>query len=487
MSMSEDLNLVKELTGERERIERNRLNSISPNDGKYAEKCDPLRKYISERAQWMGCAEVQKILLATGLELGRGDVENLLELEEAMEKIDPLNMKLIEKNVTHHDQLAVIEELGRYVSPGTKKLLHPGTTSYDILDTARSYLFKEAWENEMRPKAVEVVENLSGLGELYLEEELVQVGRTHLQNTSPVLFGGQLSNYAARVSNRIENADRVFSNLKGKVSGIVGTGAGIEMNFGGDGEEFERRALDKLGLKPDKTATQIVQKERLADVGNALVTLDGVLSDLAGDLRILYSSGIGEVTSRESAKRLGGSSTDPAKNNPINWENIAGKYSVVKSGMGILYDMIPTDLQRDLRSSVQARYQPQNMMSELYESLLRTSKSLKKLSVNTDKIEENLQPVRDFPTEAMLTILKGEGFIHPEYGLAHDFVKKMAQRSKSQHEAVVKTSMEDPYFREAYKTLPEKKEKILEGKLELYLGFAKERARENIEYAKSIL
>ena len=61
-------------------------------------------------------------------------------------------------------------------------------------------------------------------------------------------------------------------------------------------------------------------------------------------------------------------SADPAKNNPINYENIAGTASVVESGMRILYEMIQTDLQRDLRGSKQARYQPQAMMTETYES-----------------------------------------------------------------------------------------------------------------------
>lgn len=75
----------------------------------------------------------------------------------------------------------------------------------------------------------------------------------------------------------------------------------------------------------------------------------GVLADFANDMRMLYSSEIQEVTSMDAAKRLGGSSADAGKNNPINWENIAGKFAVVESGMRVLYAMITTDFQRDLR------------------------------------------------------------------------------------------------------------------------------------------
>jgi len=331
--MKDELDLVGMLSEEEKKVERIRLRSISPNDGKYAKAVDPLRQYLSEEAQWLGCAHVQYILLETSVEFGRGTEKNVREMKEAMKKIDPLNMKLIERKVTHHDQLAVIEEIGRYVSPETKALLHPGTTSYDILDTARSHLYKRAWNEVMRPQVGRVIDKICDLGETYID--VVQVGRTHLQNTSPVIFGGEMAKYAARLAGRIEFADMVFDDLRGKVSGIVGTGAGIEMIFGNDAEEFERRALEKLNLKPDKTATQVVQKERLADVGHALVTLDAVLADFANDMRILYSSSINEVVSRDSSRRLGGSSTDAAKDNPINYENIAGKYSIVESGMRV--------------------------------------------------------------------------------------------------------------------------------------------------------
>ena len=340
------LDLVNELSAVEIADLRHRLRAISPDDGKYAEGANELRHFLSPEAEWHGCANFQLLLLDTRREFGQAEQGHVDEVRAALDKIDPLNMALLEERVTKHDQLAVIEEIGRFVSPETKALLHPGTTSYDILDSVRSSLFREAWSREMRPRVKDVIAQLCGLAEE--TRGIVQVGRTHLQYTSPVLFGATIAGYAARIAERTQFLDRAYNGLRGKVSGIVGTGASIEMVVGeGKSLEFERVALAKLGLEPDSTATQIVQKERLTDVGHGLVTLAHVLGDFAGDMRILYSQDVQEVTSRDAANRLGGSSADASKNNPINWENIEGKVAVVESGMHILYRMIQTDFQRD--------------------------------------------------------------------------------------------------------------------------------------------
>ena len=481
----QELDLVDSMSQE-ERIYQNFcMDRIYPDDAKYSDKNDPMRPYISERALWKKCAEVQYFLLETGVEFGRGNQKNIDEAKVAFEKCDPLNMKLIESKVTKHDQLAVIEELGRYTSEKTKSYFHPGTTSYDIIDTARSNLLKGAWKEVMRPKVTEVIEKFCDLAETY--EDVVQVGRTHLQNTSPVSFGGYISNYAKRLAQRVEKVDQCVDEFKGKISGIVGTGAGPTMIFGDRAEEFEERVLEKLDLEPDTTATQIVQKEGILDFGHFLVSLDGVLANYAEDMRFLYSSEVQEVTSRDNEKRLGGSSTDAGKNNPINWENIAGKYAEIESGMRVLYEMNRTNLQRDLRNSVQARYQPNKMMAEVYESFSRASGCMDMLSVNVDKIEKNLKRVREFPTEAATTILKGENFIHPEYGLPHSFVKEKAKESKRDKRKFIQVCKEDSEFLEVYKKMPEFKRSILEGEMENYLGSHQKRAMENVAYARSII
>jgi adenylosuccinate lyase len=479
--MSEDFDLVSKLSPEQKAIANFRLDAISPNDGKYGKKVDGLRKYISPRAEWLACLKIQGILMEVRQEFGKATEEQVQQVKAAIENADPLNIALLEDDKRiQHDQLAVIEELGRHLPVGTKALLHPGTTSYDILDTARAYLFKEAWLKVIRPEAHKAINKLCDLAEENLD--VIQVGRTHLQYTSPVTYGLTLSRYARRLAERVTLAGYAFSDLKGKISGIVGTGAGIEAVFGeGNAMDVESAVLKKLGLEPDYAATQVTPKEKYADVGHALTTLMKVLANFAEDTRQLYSTDIQEIATKE--KRSGGSSTDATKDNPINWENIAGNDAVVESGMRILYEMIKTDFERDLRSSKQARHEPQAMMAETYESLVRFNSALDKLWVNKEKMLEHLDYVRENPGDAMTTILKGAGWTHSQYGDPHTFVKNMSLKAKIEGKSLL-NAREDDEFARAFLKLPEKHQKILSGEIELYLGDAKKRTLLNIEYAR---
>lgn len=485
--MTDDWDLVSKLSPEDRAVRSFQLNCFSPDDGKYGKSAAKLVDFLTPRAEWLGFVQVQRALLDTRVEFGQALPDELRVLDEAISKFDPLNAALLEEDKRlMHDQLAVLKELERHLPPTVAALLHPGTTSYDIVDTARAYLLKQAWSSVIRPEVAKTLTKLAEIAEKGLD--ILQVGRTHLQQTSPVLFGGFIAGYAARLANRVERLDSYFDDLRGTISGIVGTGASIEMVIGeGKSVEFERRVLARLNLKPDYTATQVTQKERFADIGHGLVTLDAVLGDFANDIRLLYSSEIKEVSSRDNAERLGGSSADAGKDNPIQYENIGGKVAVIESGMRVLYEMIHSDLQRDLRSSVQGRYQPQGMMVEVLETFSRVNKALTQLSVNEDRLKRNLNHVRNNPSEAMTAILRGEqGWAHSKYGLGHDFVKEMAKRTKKTGNNLLIEAMEDPEFAALYETLSDTKKSILGGELELYTGSAKERAVRNITYARAI-
>lgn len=479
-------NLVGKLGDKEKLIGRVNLVCVCPDGGKYAAASAELGEYLSPAAEWMGCAQVQKVLLDTRVQFGKAEQIHADRVTGALGAIDPLNMSLIEAEITKHDQLAVIEEIGRFVPAETKALLHPGTTSYDILDTARSYLLKGAWNKVMAPNIKKSISKLCDLADESID--ILQVGRTHLQDTSPVLFGGVLAGYAARLAERFGKCDAFFNDLRGKVSGIVGTGASIDMVIGeGKGLEFEKAVLKKLNLEPDYTATQVVQKERLSDVGHGLTSMMYVLKDFANDVRLMYSSAIKEVTSRDNAERLGGSSADATKNNPINWENMIGKATLVESGMRVLYEMIQTDFQRDLTSSVQARYQPQGMMVQTHEAFSRLNKTLKQFSINEDKIRDNLEPVRKSPSEAMVAILRGEQWVHPKYGVGHAFVKEMGKIAKKTGAGIYEVASRDCEFVKLYNNLSENKQAILKGTLENYLGSARDRAEMNLDFAMSVV
>jgi adenylosuccinate lyase len=482
-----DVDLISKLKPEERFISEKALRCISPDDSKYRKTSEKLADYLSASAEWMGYAFVQKVLLETRVEFGKAEQKHLDEVISALDNISCLNMDLIEKQVTKHDQLAVLEDIGRFVSEETKALLHPGTTSYDVIDTTRAYLFKKAWFDVIRPEVAKSIEQLCKISQRAMDNNLLQVGRTHLQATSPVPLYLTFSIFAARIANRLQNCDNYFNDLRGKISGIVGTGASIEMVIGEEqSQEFEKRVLEKLKLKPDYTATQITSKERYADIGHGLVTLTQVVAAFADDIRKMYSTEIGEMTSRDNKERLGGSSADATKNNPIEYEHIIGTAKIIKNAQGLLYDMIASDFQRDLTDSVPGRTQPQEMMVETLRIFERLYGTLEQLSINEDRLRKNLQVVRDKPGEAMTAILRGEKWIHSSYGIGHDFVKKMSQKAQKEARPLLEVCLGDAEFKEVYERLPEKKKDILAGQIELYTGSALSRTFANIEEAKKI-
>jgi adenylosuccinate lyase len=486
MHMAEDYDLVSKLSDEDRQRLAFRLKCFSPDDGKYGEKTRKLEAMLTPEAEWIAAANMQGVLLETRCDFGQATASQVNHFYAALPRFDPLNAALLEDDKRiRHDQIAVLTELGRHIHESVVALLHPGTTSYDILDTIRAYLVKQAWYGVVRPVYAENIRTLCDLGLKSLD--VIQVGRTHLQDTTPVSFGAVLIQYARRQAERMEFTDYTVDRLRGKVSGIVGTGAGVAAVVGrSKAERFERAVLKKMGLEPDTTATQITQKERLADVGHSMVTSMCVLADFAEDMRKLYSSAIQEVTSRDNKDRLGGSSADALKNNPIDWENIAGKRIVVESGMLVMYEMILTDFQRDLRGSVQNRYQPGPMIVQLYESLQRCGKCLGQLSVNYDMMASNLTRVRKNPSEAMVAILRGEGFVHTTYGEGHHFVKEIGKTAIREQAGLLEVALRDPTFQNTYDRLPDHKRMVLEGDLTGYLGHSISRARKNAKEAIQI-
>lgn len=481
-----------------------RLGALNPLDGKYAAKVEAMREYFCWEGEARACARVQRELLAARVAFGQADKHNLRELDDALERFDPVNAYLLENpdkewpeevkaEATRHDQLAVLAELGRHVSEETAALLHPGTTSYDILDTARSWLLRRAWDERLRPRLAGLVERLCERANEY--HDLLQVGRTHLQHTSPITVGLYLAQYANRLADRSLKVHEAVGELRGKVSGITGSGASVEMVIGDTqglqgarSIEFEKAVLASLGLEPDYAASQIVQRERTADVAHAAVTTMGVLADFAEDMRLLYSSDVGEVTSVRDRARLGGSSADAGKNNPINWENVAGMFEEVRSGMHVVYAQIVSNLQRDLRNSVQARYQPGVMLSQLYESLGRVSGELEQLTYIPERLQANLSGVMRAPSEAFTAILRKHGYSHPEHGLGHEYVKRLARQVHATHTSMIERARRDAHFAAFYNALSEHEQQIMRGELDRYvLAPARERMAANLGLAYDAL
>ena len=402
-----------------------KYRNFCPLDYKY--HSPELVPYISAEGEVRHCAKVQAALMEGMRKFGLAEERNVKEIRAAVPLISAADVYSLEANVTKHDQIAILVALAEYVSKDTANLMHPGTTSYDILDTARAKAYKDCMNEVFMPQAKEFLKSLVNLAEEYADQ--VQIGRTHDQWTSPVTFGFAVINYAKRVGDRISRIQEAADSLQGKISGIVGTHASLETVVGkGQARDFESYVLGLLGLKPCEASTQITNKEQIIDLAHYVTTLDGVLADLSNSMRSLQRSEINEVTQSDTAKRLGGSSAEPSKNNPITFENANGLWEDVIGGMMTMYHLQVSDHQRDLRGSVQNRFEPTHIVCSTYSTLKKLTKVMNNLMVIPENMERSLKAANKYSiAEALNATLKRHRFPN-----AHETVKELAKKAKKQ-------------------------------------------------------
>ncbi len=461
------LKLQQQVIDTQLQLREQRQLMICPLDYKYYD--EKLAQYISGAATWRACAEVQVALMRGRLHFGKATAENVAEMEAAFKIFSPADTHDLEEKVTRQDQLAVLREFRKYVIQDTYDKMHPGTTSYDILDTARNLMFKRVAEELIKPKALELLKTLVNLAEEY--ENRIQVGRTHNQWTSPVTFGYTIAAYASRLDDRIDKLVDAADKLEGKISGIVATSASVATVLGREvALPFQQYVLEEiLGLKVCRDASQVVSKEKLTDYAHAYVSMQGVLADMANTMRLLQSSEISEISGRETKARLGGSSADPSKNNPIQFENVAGVWEEVMSGMNVIYHLQVSDHSRDLRGSVQARFQPQHIIAIVYDSLKRMAKQMSDIVVNEEAMDRHLAAANRYPAEALNAVLKAYNF--PD---AHKTVQEFSKRAMRENRPLIEIALEDPEIHLLWETrITEEQRGHLEN-IRLYSGFAQE-------------
>ena len=228
--------------------------------------------------------------------------------------------------VLHHDVAAFVDEIsdglgerGRYI--------HYGITSSDILDTSLALILKEA--------LYFIFKELDELANILLDRArefkyLPIVGRTHGVHAEPTTFGLKLLSYYTEL---LRNRKRLLyaseSVLVGKISGAVGNYANVP-------PEVEKYALEKLGLRREPVATQVVGRDRYAFLVSALSVLASGLERVALQIRLLSRTETAEV--REAFGRLQkGSSAMPHKKNPVNCERICGMDKNLWGSKGLVF------------------------------------------------------------------------------------------------------------------------------------------------------
>jgi adenylosuccinate lyase len=284
----------------------------------------------------------------------------------------------IEKQ-TKHDVIAFVSSVAENVGPHGK-YVHFGLTSSDVLDTAFSLQVREAG-TVLMGSLVQLEKSLIDI--VKKNEDTLCAGRTHGMFAEPTTFGFKMAGFLAELR---RNKARVKSALDQmmicKLSGAVGT-------YSSQGVQVEEKVARRLRLKSETIATQVIPRDRHAEMILSLAMLMSGLERLAIELRHLQRSEVGEVTEGFS-KGQKGSSAMPHKKNPISAENITGLARLVKGYAIAALDNIPLWHERDIsHSSVERVIFPDAFIVTDY-ALNRMSHLIDSLEVNKKRMLENI-------------------------------------------------------------------------------------------------
>ena len=402
-------------------MELNVLTAISPIDGRYRSKTDKLAGYFSEYALIRYRVRVEIEYFITLCELPLPQLEEFdRSLFEALRYIyrnfteqDAARVKDIEK-VTNHDVKAVeyfikekIDALGGFPAEA-KEFIHFGLTSQDINNTSVPLSIKEALEDVYFPMVEELIEQLNDYAEQW--KNVPMLAKTHGQPASPTRLGKEVMVYVYRLEEQLRSLKD--TPITAKFGGATGNYNAHHVAYPQyDWREFGNSFVsEKLGLEREQWTTQISNYDWLGAIFDAMRRINTIIVDLDRDFWMYISM---EYFKQKIKKGEVGSSAMPHKVNPIDFENSEGNLGIANAILQFLAQKLPVSrLQRDLTDSTVLR----NVgvpMGHAVIAIQSTLKGLRKLILNEEKLQEDLENTWAVVAEAIQTILRREAYPNP--------------------------------------------------------------------------
>lgn len=286
-------------------------------------------------AKWL---EVEKAVALAQAELGMIPEKAAKDIN-TKSRFDIKKIEEIESK-THHDVIAFLTDVSSHLGDSSK-YLHYGLTSSDIGDTALSLQILDAVE-VVEKKMIKFLDLLKKKAKEYAHT--VMVGRTHGIHAEPVTLGLKFCMYAFEMSRNLERLAAARQSIGyGKISGAVGT-------YANTSPQLEEKVCAILGLKPAPVSTQIIQRDRHAQIISALAITGATLEKLALEVRNLQRTDVRELE-EPFAKGQKGSSAMPHKKNPILCERIGGLARVLRSNTITAMENIALWHERDISHS----------------------------------------------------------------------------------------------------------------------------------------
>jgi adenylosuccinate lyase len=245
------------------------------------------------------------------------------------------------ERVTDHDVAAFVDVLSESAGPAGR-WIHFGLTSSDVLDTALALQLRGAGEI-IGEGAHDLVVALADQARAHVDT--VCVGRTHGVHAEPTTLGVKLAGFAFEAHRNCERLQRAFAQAAtGAVSGAVGT-------YSATSPDFEARVLGRLGLEAEDVSTQVVPRDRHAEVVQAIALAGAGLERLATEIRHLQRTEVLEATEPFRAGSQKGSSAMPHKRNPITTERITGLARVLRGNASTAVENVALWHERDISHS----------------------------------------------------------------------------------------------------------------------------------------
>jgi len=271
-------------------------------------------------------------------ELGRIPVDSLRRIR-AKAGFSVSRIEEIERTVKH-DVIAFLESVGETVGEDAR-YVHMGLTSSDIVDTALSLLIKQSLEKILRDLArlKSVIKD-----QAVRHKKTVMMGRTHGVHAEPITFGVKLLVWHEEVGRHETRLARALDIIRvGRISGSVGTYIHLD-------PRVEEISLRELGLEPAKVSTQVLQRDRHAEVLFALALLGASLDKFAVEIRHLQRTEVLELEEPFTSGQKGSSSM-PHKKNPVRAERISGLARILRGNLQVALENIPLWHERDISHS----------------------------------------------------------------------------------------------------------------------------------------
>ena len=408
------------------------LTAISPIDGRYRSKTEPLADYFSEFAliKYRVRVEIEYFIALCELPLPQLSTfptelfPRLRGIYQQFSLDNAARVKEIERTTNHDvkaveyfikEQIDAIGQLDEY-----KEFIHFGLTSQDINNTSIPLSVKEALSDVYCPK----IEQLIALLRQFAEEwaDVPMLAKTHGQPASPTRLGKEVMVYAYRLEQQLQLLRQVPMTVK--FGGATGNFNAHHVAYPQyDWREFANKfANEKLGLQREQYTTQISNYDNLGALLDALRRINTIILDMDRDFWMYISM---EYFKQKIKAGEVGSSAMPHKVNPIDFENSEGNLGLANATLQFLAQKLPVSrLQRDLTDSTVLRNIGVPMAHGLI-AMESTLKGLGKLILNEEKIQRDLEQTWAVVAEGIQTILRREAYPHP-----YEALKQLTRTNK---------------------------------------------------------